>query len=167
MQPSESYNMRKTMVGNRNFKPNPHSSLPKAIQESISKNPMDCYAPEQSSSDYSILDSINYVPKANTQRQTLQETMAHDTYTNAAPQYYAPPQQQYVSQPQFTIDYNYIRAIVNECISSKFKQIKEELLNESSLKVVRLGGENKIQLIDNKNNLYESKLEYKRNLNKK
>ena len=46
-------------------------------------------------------------------------------------------------------------------------KIKEEILKESTLKTVRLGGENKIQLIDNKNNLYESKLEFKRNLNKK
>ena len=47
------------------------------------------------------------------------------------------------------------------------KQIKEELLNESSLKLIRLSGENKIQLVDNKNNLYESKLEYKKNITKK
>jgi hypothetical protein len=66
-----------------------------------------------------------------------------------------------------TVDYNYIRSIVNECIQSNLKQIKEEILKESTLKVVRLGGENKIQLIDNKNNLYESKLEFKKNLNKK
>ena len=66
-----------------------------------------------------------------------------------------------------TIDYNYIRSIVNECIQANLKQIKEEILKESTLKVVRLGGENKIQLIDNKNNLYESKLEFKRNLSKK
>ena len=65
------------------------------------------------------------------------------------------------------IDYNYIRSIVNECIRANMQQIKEELLNESSLKMVRLSGGNKIQLVDNKNNLYESQLEFKKNISKK
>ena len=65
------------------------------------------------------------------------------------------------------IDYNYIKHIVNECIKENLQEIKNELLKENTLKTIRLGGENKIQLIDNKNNLYESKLEFKKNLVKK
>ena len=39
------------------------------------------------------------------------------------------------------IDYNYLKNIINECIKENMKQIKEELLNESSLKLIRLSGE--------------------------
>ena len=65
------------------------------------------------------------------------------------------------------VDYNYIRAIVNECIQANMQKIKEEILNESALKAIRMGDGNKIQLIDNKNNLYESVLSFKKNISKK
>ena len=66
-----------------------------------------------------------------------------------------------------SVDYNYIRSIINECIQTNLQQIKNEILQESQLKAIRIGGENKIQLIDNKNNLFESKLEFKKNISKK
>ena len=147
------------------------SKLPKAIQESLKSNYIDTNMSEYSA-EGSILDSIGYTP---VHKQQIQENYMYETYSpapqaqpqyNTVPQqtYYQPaPQQQYVPQ----VDYNYIRAIVNECIQANMQKIKEELLQESSLKMVRLGGENKIQLIDNKNNLYESKLEFKRNISKK
>lgn len=132
-------------------KVNKQSGLPKAILESINKNPLNNSISEYSI-EGSVLDNIDYTPRQQ-YREPIQETYQ--------------PQPQYITQPQMTIDYNYIRSIVNECIQANLKQIKEEILKESTLKVVRLGGENKIQLIDNKNNLYESKLEFKKNLNKK
>jgi hypothetical protein len=97
----------------------------------------------------SVLDMLGYMPK---QQEVIKET-----------------QQPIYQQPQYTpsIDYNYIRTIINECIQANLQQIKEEILKESSLKAIKLGAENKIQLIDNKNNLYESKLEFKRSLTKK
>ena len=158
MQPSGAHNMRRTINENIGFNANASSSLPKAIRESILSNPIN-------NDELSILDSINYQPAPRPQKQ---ESYVNETYS--APQQYVPftpPQPQYIPQPQLSIDYNYIRAIVNECVQANLKQIKEELLNESSLKAIRLGAENKIQLIDNKNNLYESKLEYKKNLTKK
>lgn len=161
-QPIESQNMRKMVQENKDFiKPNPHSKLPKAIQESMLKKPIDNSMLDydnNTTSEHSVLDSINYMPKT--------QQMVQETYTAPAPQYnYQQPH--YIPQPQMSIDYNYIRAIVNECVQANLKLIKEEILNESSLKAIRIGGENKIQLIDTKNNLYESKLEYKKNLTKK
>lgn len=130
---------------------NQHASgLPKVIQESLNSNPIENTLNEYSS-EGSVLDSLGFKPsviKENQYTQSVQYPQAPPQYTNH-------------------IDYNLIRNIVNECIEANMNRIKEELLKESCLKVVRLGGENKIQLIDNKNNLYESKLEFKRNLAKK
>ena len=144
---------------------NSSSKLPRAIMESIASNPLDEPAGEYNAGA-SILDSLGYAPQP--KPQPMNEAYVHETYTAPQPQYYAPQQPQYVPQPQMMpVDYNYIRAIVNECIQANMQQIKEELLKESALKMVRLAGDNKIQLIDNKNNLYESKLEFKKNLSKK
>ena len=164
-QPTESQNMRNIVQESRSVpRQNSHSTLPKVIQDSILKNPIDSMMLEHSVSERSVLDSMNYVPVQKKPQQVVQENMVHETYSNSTPQYYQQPH--YASQPM-TIDYNYIRMIVNECVQANLKQIKEEILNESSLKAIRIGGENKIQLIDTKNNLYESKLEYKKNLSKK
>lgn len=159
IQPTESHNMRNIVQESRSVpRQNSHSTLPKVIQDSILKNPIDSMMLEHSVSERSVLDSMNYVPVQKKPQQVIQENMVHETYSNSTPQYYQQP---------MTIDYNYIRMIVNECVQANLKQIKEEILKESSLKAIRIGGENKIQLIDTKNNLYESKLEYKKNLSKK
>lgn len=126
-----------------------HSTLPKAIMESMMEHPITIHE------GTSILDNYDIAtPKAQTVNEQHAFTMS------------STPQQTYVP-PVASIDYNYIRMIVNECIQSNLQQIKEEILKESSLKAIRLGSENKIQLIDNKNNLYESKLEFKKNISKK
>ena len=156
IQPSGSHNMRNTVSESRSFKPNAHSGLPKAIQDSIMKTPLDGVMSEYSLSESSVIDDINYQPKTYSKKQ---ESLLYETHSA--------PVQQYIPQPQITLDYNYIRSIVNECIQANLNQIKEEILKESSLRAIRIGGENKIQLIDSKNNLYESKLEYKKNLSKK
>ena len=83
-------------------------------------------------------------------------------------------EQRYVSTPQpqiptgtVGVDYTIIKAIVEECIKRNIEEIKSSILQESSLKRVRLGEGNKIQLVDNKGNLYESTLEYKKNILKR
>lgn len=141
------------------------SGLPRAILESINQNPLNDVMSEYSVSG-SILDNIDYTPKQQ-QREHVQESYVTEQYRTPVYEQTYQSQPQYIPQPQMTIDYNYIRAIVNECVQANIKQIKEELLKESTLKAIRLGSENKIQLIDNKNNLYESKLEFKKNLTKK
>lgn len=162
VQPSNSYGMRSNTVNvNKPLKNN--SGLPKVIQESILNNPLDDNS-EYSLSSSSVLDNFVDIPKS----KPVKESYVHEQQYTAQPQTPQYWQPQY-SQPQMMggVDYNYIRMIVNECIQTNLKQIKEEILKESSLKTIRLGGENKIQLIDNKNNLYESKLEYKKNISKK
>lgn len=162
-QPSGSNNMSKNARVTTTPTPNRHSKLPKAIQESIMSNPLNDTANEYSMQG-SVLDNINY--SAQKENSPMQETYQYN-YSNEPSQIYQQKPQQVQYMPQMQIDYNYIRSIVNECIQANIKQIKEEILKESTLKAIRVGGENKIQLIDSKNNLYESKLEFKKNLNKK
>lgn len=147
---------------------NPSSKLPRAILESMTNQPIDASASEYNA-EVSVLDSLGYTPQQAPQRQSMNENyMYEQQYSAPQPQYYPPQQPQYAPQPQImSVDYNYIKAIVNECIQVNMQKIKEELLNESALKMVRLSGGNKIQLIDNKNNLYESQLEFKKNISKK
>ena len=66
------------------------------------------------------------------------------------------------------IDYSILRAIILECIDSKFKElgITKELLSENTLKTIHLSGGN-INLVDNKGNVFGAKLEMKGNVNKK
>lgn len=162
-QPSGSNNMSKNARVTTTPTPNRHSKLPKAIQESIMSNPLNDTANEYSMQG-SVLDNIDY--SAQKENSPMQETYQYN-YSNEPSQIYQQKPQQVQYMPQMQIDYNYIRSIVNECIQANIKQIKEEILKESTLKAIRVGGENKIQLIDSKNNLYESKLEFKKNLNKK
>ena len=144
-----------------------NTKLPKVIAESLASMPIDYggYG--------SVIDDFNFTPKTKPAYEpTIQE--GYNNYSHQ--QQNTPiPQQSYYNQPQYTpqpqqmygIDYNYIRSIVNECVQNNLQQIKEELLKESSLKTIRLGKDNKIQLIDNGNNLFESKLEFKKNITKK
>ena len=169
-QPSGSRGMGQTAAPARRPMKANESKLPRAIMESIANNPLDDVMNEYSTGG-SVLDTLNYTPKP--QRTQIQEQYVPETYTPQAqpsmyqqPMYQA-PQPQYMPQAAPGIDYNYIRAIVNECVQANMRQIKEEILKESSLRAIRLGSENKIQLIDNKNNLYESRLEFKKNISKK
>lgn len=143
---------------------NNNCKLPKVIQESILNNPI-TNAVNEYSMEGSILDAIGY-NKPQPNYQYGQETRV---FEDSSGYYQQPntPTPQYMPQSIPSIDYNYIRSIVNECVQTNLQKIKEEILKESSLKTIRLSNENKIQLIDNKNNLFESKLEFRKNITKK
>lgn len=169
VQPAASLGMRGTRPQNMPAPAGKQSSkLPRAIMESMTNKQIDIPASEYNAG-VSVLDSLGFTPQPTQKQQMVNETYFHEQqYTAPQPQYYPPQQPQYAPQPQMMgVDYNYIRAIVNECIKANMQQIKEEILNESALKMVRLSGGNKIQLVDNKNNLYESQLEFKKNISKK
>ena len=166
-QPSASRGMGQANYSNYNTNNSaPQSKLPKAILESIKQAPL-------YDENTSVLDEFGITPKP----QNFQENYNYfEPDYSAQPQYRPQPQsqhremfqEQYTPQPQMqAIDYNYIRSIINECIQNNLRQIKEEILKESTLKTVRLGSDNKIQLIDKNNNLFESKLEFKKNISKK
>lgn len=168
-QPSGSQGMGRNMSSYTSQKQMTESRLPKAIMDSIRSNPLDNVQSEYSTSG-SILDNLDYSPAPKRVEPIQESYYSPNTMTSSQPVYGAQPMyqqpQQYVPQP-IGIDYNYIRAIVNECVQANIQAIKAEILKESALKTIRIGGENKIQLIDNKNNLYESRLEFKKNISKK
>ena len=102
----------------------------------------------------SVLDGVKLTPSPR-----RQEPIVEQRYTST-------PQPQ-IPTGTAGVDYTIIKAIVEECIKRNIEEIKTSILQESSLKRVRLGEGNKIQLVDNKGNLYESTLEYKKNILKK
>lgn len=61
-----------------------------------------------------------------------------------------------------SVDYTIIKAIVNECLNSKFNEIKEALINESTIKGFTLKDGNKIQFLTKKGDLYEGELKLKK-----
>ena len=63
-----------------------------------------------------------------------------------------------------TIDYNIIKAIVNECLNEYFS--KQPLNESATLKTIGLSNGN-ISIVDNKGNVYKAKLEKIGNKNEK
>ena len=72
-------------------------------------------------------------------------------------------EQQYTQQPQYqqqapvapaTIDYNYIKYLVNECIKENMNQLNESAI----LSGIKLVGGGKIQFTDSKGNVFEGVL---------
>lgn len=82
---------------------------------------------------------------------------------NESPRYNPQP----IPQGNNGVDYTIIKAIVEECVKRNMEEIKQSILAESTLRTVKLANGNKIQLVDNKGNLYESTLTFKKNISKK
>lgn len=64
------------------------------------------------------------------------------------------------------IDYSIIKAIINECLDTKLKEVglTKQNLNENTLKTIHLKG-GAIKLVDNSGNIYSAQLEKKGNIN--
>ena len=102
----------------------------------------------------SVLDGIKLTPSPRRQEPVTEQR-------------YNPTPQPQIPQGTAGVDYTIIKAIVEECIKRNIEEIKKSILQESTLRRVKLANGNKIQLVDNKGNLYESTLEYKKNILKK
>lgn len=64
--------------------------------------------------------------------------------------------------PNNSIDYSMIKDIVNECLNSQFNQIKNALINESTVKGFTIKNGNKIQFLTKNGDLYEGELKLKK-----
>lgn len=65
-----------------------------------------------------------------------------------------------------SIDYSIIKAIVNECLSSQLKTVKESILSESVLRGFTIKEGNKVQFISKSGDLYEGELKLKKKKNR-
>ncbi len=116
------------------------SVLPQAIRESFNNLP-----PQQVNVPLSPLDNVQVIKESQLKRQIIEET----------PQLYV---------QNSGINYEIIKALIDESISRHLNEIKRSLITEtnSNLKGLRLVEGNKIMLVDKKGNIYEGKLELKK-----
>lgn len=125
--------------------------LPKEILESMTTNPIGQTTPTSS-----ILDELNLATNGELLNQPQQIT-----------------EQQTVSPMPIssTIDYSMIRMICEETMRKYIGSLKKSMLNESknsdsnTLKAMKIG--DKFSFVTNNGEIYEAKLEYKGNINKK
>lgn len=115
-----------------------NSRMPNKIKQSMMENVINTDALSQTS----ILDTLNVKPTPTVSRnkQKIQETVSY--------------------QPQSSVDYTIIKAIVNECLNEYFNK------QSASLKTIGLSN-GVISLVDNKGNVFKAKLEKIGNKNDK
>jgi hypothetical protein len=111
-----------------------NSRMPEFIKQSMLEHHIDT----SSLGNTSVLDTLNIKP----QRRNVQKRTVMSEQTNAA--------------QNSTIDYNIIKAIVNECLNEYFS--KQPLNESATLKTIGLSNGN-ISIVDNKGNVYKAKLE--------
>lgn len=127
-----------------------NTKLPKNILESMLNNPIN--VTPSSAGFGSVLegidtDELERSTPAPRQRRKLNEA--------------APVQQVSMSQPA-GIDSNYLKFLVKEAVKECMEEMKTEVLNESTLRGLKIGGGNKIMLIDQKGNLFEAQMTLKK-----
>jgi hypothetical protein len=116
------------------------------MQEFIKQSMLEHHIDTSSLGNTSVLDTLNIKP----QRRNVQKRTVMSEQTNAA--------------QNSTIDYNIIKAIVNECLNEYFS--KQPLNESATLKTIGLSNGN-ISIVDNKGNVYKAKLEKIGNKNEK
>jgi hypothetical protein len=117
-----------------------YAKLPQAIRESFTKQP-----PMSG-------DGIDNTPLGRaTDRLTVNEQA-----------YRQPVQQQMRQTVTGGVDYSLIKSIIDESIRRNMEEIKKSMLNESTVRGVRITKGNKIQLLDTVGNLYEGVLALKK-----
>lgn len=118
---------------------NGKSGLPQEILESFRKMPS--LSGEVNMQQRTLNDLNISIPKQQPQ-QVIRENIYAPNNTN--------------------IDYSIIKAIVNECISSQMENIKQSLLNESTVKAFTIKDGNKVQFLSKNGDLYEGELKLKK-----
>jgi hypothetical protein len=110
-----------------------------------------------------ILESFRQTPSLSGEAKPQQRSL-NDLNINLPKQQ---PQQVvreniYVPNNTPSIDYSLIKTIVNECISSQMENIKQTLLNESTVKAFTIKDGNKVQFLSKNGDLYEGELKLKK-----
>ena len=124
------------------------SKLPKSILESFQKTP----SPVDAFDINAIEAQLHYVDPAPTQVQQKPQVREQAR----------PVQQPQYAAPQGgSIDYNYLKYIINECIKENMGKLNEGA-NMSDFRGMRITNGNVFQFIDTKGNLWEGQLKLKK-----
>ena len=125
-----------------------NTNLPKEILEAMLNNPIDV---SQSNGGVSVLDSLdnfNELERTAPVRRTINEQTRIPTASSVA----AP----------LTIDYNYIKYLIDESIKANLAELKSSLLTEGSIAGMKVKQGGTIAFVDTKNNVFEAKLVLKK-----
>jgi hypothetical protein len=160
--------MEKKSYGNMSQLPpinNSMNGLPQEIMESF-KNKRINVGSDYPTNGGSILDELNVITATSpvsTPKHNINEQQQYYT-TNTATGPITIPQQ---------IDYSIIKVIVEDCIKKYTSALKKSILNESKnnsqngseIQAIKLG--DKFSFVTDNGDLYEAKLEFKKNIRKK
>lgn len=120
------------------------SKLPKEILDEIQKNPLN------------VNNGMSFIDELIEPLEIKKVPQRNNTINN--------------NSTSVGIDYTIIKAIVDESVKRNLTELFGNIINESKnnnyIQLLRIGKGNKIQVLDNKGNLYESVLSLKKNINK-
>ena len=123
-----------------------NTKLPKNILESMINNPINVTPP-------SVLDAVDTEELERSTPAPIQRRRLNEA---------APVQQAMPMMQPAGIDSNYLKFLVKEAVKECMDEMKAEVLNESTLRGLKIGGGNKIMLIDQKGNLFEAQMTLKK-----
>ena len=126
-----------------------NTNLPKEILEAMLTNPIDV---SQANGGTSVLDSLeNYDElerKAPARTSTRRPVNENTSIASAA--------------PSMTVDYNYIKYLIDESIKANLAELKSSLLSEGTIAGMKVKQGGTIAFVDTKNNIFEAKLVLKK-----
>lgn len=110
-----------------------------------------------------IRESFAKTPPMTGRDTTMMGQMAKNLSLNEQPVQKPVRQQQAIpTQNMGGIDYSLIKSIIDESVQRNLREMNKGMLNENTLKGLKINKGNKIQLIDNAGNLYEAVLTLKK-----
>ena len=126
-----------------------NTKLPKNILESMLNNPIN--VTPASAGFGSVLEGIDTEELERQAPAQRQRRKLNESASQPMP----------MIQPA-GIDSNYLKFLVKEAVKECMDEMKSELLSESTLRGLKIGGGNKIMLIDQKGNLFEATMALKK-----